>query len=303
MHDLVSICSLNLTDAKAHGALAVTQMGIDQLETDLGLSEGDLFQLAMASRSPLDESLQRQLLFGLLMRRGGLVLIMEANLTVEATSSDPPTLIKEDRMIIAPVPEISFDPASLGGGEVSFLDNFGPQISHDPPDLEYFCFLKNKCGGHPVHQLLKFILHKLRSLPVEDSLLGQPFRLKSYSSTINKLFYRGKPLTDLLAATVGTDDERQQLTKELSQRGAMRLDSRVTGNNDIAYLFVRILQVKLEGSPQPHSFTLPVYYKVIKTHYTFHEPPELYELNRLNYNLTKGQMNMLRLTSFTLEKF
>jgi hypothetical protein len=215
--------------------------------------------------------------------------------------------VKEDGVIIAPVPEVSIHTATPHSlmGKVSFLDEFGPETPQDPPDLEYFCHLKGVCGGRSVRELVDFILQKLLSLPVEESLLKQPFRQKSSSSAINKMFYRGKSLTDLLATTVGTNSGLARVKKELSQRGAISVDEdqRVNGNGDLTYRFVRILRVELEleGSPQPCSFTFPVYYEVIKTRHVTPVPHKEYELTRLKFNLDKGQRIMLRLTGFTME--
>jgi hypothetical protein len=285
LNELVAICSSNLVDLTADGrdlALAVTKEGMDLLMDRLELSEVDLLQVAMSTGTLLDETLKRQLLFGLLIHRGGLVVI------------------KENGVIIAPIPEISLGP-SVVGGEISFLEEFGEDIRRDPPDLPSFCQLKGVCGGLPVHELLHFLLHKLTTLSSEDSLLGS-FRLKSYTSVVNKLFYRGKPLTDLLAATVGTDAALRRLKKELvDERGAVPVDEddTVNGNGDLTYRFVRILQVRLEGVARP--FTLPIYYEVIRTRHVTADCHKSYELRRLECELGKGQKNTMRCTGFTIE--
>jgi hypothetical protein len=148
--------------------------------------------------------------------------------------------------------------------------------------------------------LVQFLLHKLKS--VEDSLLDQPFRLKSYSSTINKLFYRGKPSTDLLAATVETDVELKQLKKELSQRGAMRLDEEnmLNVNNDPTYRYARILQLTFDGSPTQ---TVPIYYEVVVTNFNTHASHKEYELGCMKYGLSKGQQNTWKIVASKLRKF
>jgi hypothetical protein len=284
--DLLEICSLHLTQISAEGVhahpvFAVTNEGIDLLLSPDGVDEVALLQVAMTACSQIDDTVKRQLLFGLLLPR-------------------ELTLIKEDGTIIAPIPEIALGSAPELRGDVAFLAESGPDIQ--PPDSQSICLLRGICGGRPVHQLIRFILDQLLALPADESLLGHPFhfRLKSYSSVMNKLFYRGKTLTDLLAATVGTDADLSSLKRRLSGKGAVLVgqENCLNGNGDLSNRYVRILRVSLEGCS---SFDLPVYYEVILTRHTTHVSHKQYEWNRLKCRLDLGQRSALRRNGFTLE--
>jgi hypothetical protein len=284
--EVLEICSSNLIEITTDGssvAFAVAKIGIDQLMTRTGLNEVELLEIVMTPDSQIDDTTKRQLLFGLLLFRGGL------------------KVIKEDGLIMAPVPEISLGSSDMYvRGEIVFLDEFGPEIPHDPPDLAKFCEMKNVCGGR-VRQLIQFLLQKLSTLPVDESLLDF-FRVKSYSSMTNKLFYRGKYLTDLFATTVRTDAEFNALKKKLvNEKGAILVDEqyRVNGNGDLTYRFVRILQIQLEGAS--HHFTFPVYYEVIWTRHMTPICHKIYEWERLESKLGLGQINTLRRGGFTIE--
>jgi hypothetical protein len=275
------ICSANLIPITTEGNLttfAVSEDGLQLLLHQTGLDEiPALLQFAMNKNDQIDDLTKTRLLFGLLLRKGGL------------------RVIKEDGKIIAPVAEIYIGATPLVG-QVSF-----PHEIIDPTDkdnLQSVCQLKTQCAGRRAHQLIQFILHKLPTLPVEETLLG-PFRLKSYSSVINKLFYRGKDLTDLLAATVANETDLKALRKKLNKLGATIVGQvEKNGNGDLTYRFVRILRVELEGSP---AFDFPVYYEVVKLHHNTPVPHNQYEWTRLEFVLERGDLNMLRETGFTVE--
>jgi hypothetical protein len=283
---VLSICSSNLieitSDGGGHRACAVTGKGIKELYRQ-GLSDVDLLEIAMTAGSQSDDMAKRQLLFGLLrMREEGLCVV------------------KENGVIIAPVTEISLHPGAEIRGTVSFLTEFGSDIRQDPPDLTTFCQLKGTCGGRPAHELVQFLLHKLTALPVEESL-SDSFRLKSYSSVINKLFYRGKPLTDLFATTVGTDAALRWMKDQLNKKGAIPVDEEdtVNGNGDLTYRYVRILQVELKGSCRP--FTIPIHYEIIRTRHMSPVSHKVYEWTRLKFGLESGPKNFLKRSGFTIE--
>jgi hypothetical protein len=274
------ICSSNLIQISADRegpVFAVTAEGMDLLMIRHRLSKKFLHQLVMSPSLAIDDTLKRQLLFGLLMRRGWL------------------TLIKEDGVIVAPLPEISLPPPSSDQirGEVSFRERFDPMTSHHPPDLWTFCELK-RASGHPVHQLIPFLLEKLMAL-LEESLLDS-FQLKSYSSVTNTLFYQGEPLTDLFTATVETVAGLSALIDRLTDKGAIQIQVDQDPNGDSLLHYVRALTVTLEGSP----FTLPISYELI---YTPHRSPvpRKDELKRLKLNLAEDQRDRLVHKGFTIE--
>ena len=289
--ELSRICANNLTEALLSGrnappTFAVTPDGLQLLresfvdERGEGLGEVGLLRIAMTTDRRIDDDLKRHLLYGLLLlQRGGL------------------RLIREDGTIIAPVPE-TFRVAPVLQGTVSFPEEVGNIASH-APDLTDLCIIKGTCG-RPAHQVIDFILHKLANLPPAESLSGS-FRLKSFSSVMNKLFYRGKAVKDIMATTVGTDQLLESLETILGSKGAMfkeRGDSE-NGNGCLVYRYVRILDVELEGCP---AFTFPIYYEIaLSTFTTPQNPHEQYELDRLKYSLLPGDVNSLRQKGFTIE--
>lgn len=292
--DLVAlsrICSEHLLEiASEQGNLvhAVSMEELRHLMENLGdggrrLSEVGLLQVAMTKDPRVDISLKRQLLYGLLLPRGL-------------------TVIKEDGYIIAPSPEIPIEDSGVPLGQVMFLEEFGREVSIDPPDLADFCQLKGKSNLR-VHQLLQFLLSKLADLDSTQSLLGaDTFPLKSYSSVINKLFFRGKKLKDLFAATVLTYPALETLQAQLDDKGAIRLEEndRLNGNGDQVYRYVRILQVELEGrSP----FTVPICYEIVHHSFETPVPHEQYELDRLTCSIGKGKRNTLNRMGFTVETY
>jgi hypothetical protein len=258
---------------------AVTEQGLNLLFSRTNLNEVALLHFAMTQSDGIDDLLKTRLLFGLLLRKGTL------------------RLIKEDGIIIAPVPEVSMTVPLLVGA-VSFLDDI-VKISKIAPNLQYLCRLKGQRKGRRADQLIQFILHQLTSLPAEDTLLGHGFRLKSYSSVMNKLFYRGKSLTDLFAATVDNESELETLISQLDDKGGVMMGEPedVNGNGDLTYRYVRILRVVLQESP-PSPFNFPVYYEVIKTN---HFTPASHEQYEWVSNLKNGTQSQLGMTGFTVE--
>jgi hypothetical protein len=281
---IVDICFANLIPiTNSPNEAAVSEDGLQSLLHQTGLDEAALLQYAMNKYDQIDDLTKTRLLFGLLLRRGGL------------------RVIKEDGKIIAPVAELCIAVSLVG--HVSFPHEItGRKPDKAAPNLQSVCQLKTQCAGRRAHQLIQFILHKLTTLPVEETLLAPlgPFRLKSYSSVINKLFYRGKDLTDLLAATVANETDLRALRNKLNELGATMVGQvEKNGNGDLTYRFVRILRVELEGSPP--AFHFPVYYEVIKLHHNTPVPHKQYEWTRLEFALKRGDMKKLRDTGFTVE--
>jgi hypothetical protein len=284
---IVEICSdnFNLIPITTEGNLAtfaVSEDGLQLLHHQTGLNEVALLQFAMAKDELVDDLTKTRLLFGLLLRRGGL------------------RVIKEDGKIIAPIPELCVTVAPLAG-EVSFPRDL-VKTSKLAPNLQSVCQLKTQCVGRRAHQLIQFILDKLTTLPVEETLLAPlgPFRLKSYSSVINKLFYRGKGLTDLLAATVANDIDLRTLLRNLNELGATMVGQpEEDGNGDLTYRFVRIIRVELRESPP--AFFFPVYYEVVKLHHHTPVSHKQYEWTRLRFSLGPGDMITMEESGFTAE--
>lgn len=240
-----------------------------------------LLQVAMTTDPRVGNTIKRHLLYGLLLPRGL-------------------TVIKEDGKIMAPSPELHMGDTNLPVGSVTFLEVFGRDVSIVPPDLSSFCHLKGK-SNLPVHQFLQFLLHQLNCLDSKESLLGDGyFRLKSYSSVINKLFFRGKKLKDLFATQVMTYSALEKLKALLSAKGAIPLDedNQLSGNGDFIFRYVRILLIELDGrSP----FTVPIYYEIAYHSFETPVPHETYEYERLRYSLTRGDENLLVRMGFTVE--
>ena len=112
-----------------------TTRAADHNQDDLDVC---LLRIAMTPHPRIDDTLRRQLFFGLLWQRpGGL------------------TVLKEDRTIIAPIPEISIPP-TMCEGSVSFLPRFGRGIPTEAPDLSSLCEVK-RLFGIPVHVIIGFI--------------------------------------------------------------------------------------------------------------------------------------------------
>ena len=116
---------------------------------------------------------------------------------------------------------------------------------------------------------------------------------------MNKLFYRGKDLTDLFATTFHTDKQFKELKTKLMGLGAMEHSRDTNGNDCLVSRYVRILQVELNG----HSFYFPVYYELVRERYKTPVPHEYYELSRLECTLVDGQRNQLVRDGFSLEVF
>ena len=252
----------SLIEIISDGGNSALVVSIQELHKCIEINDIDLLQIAMKPNTQIDETLRAQLLLGLLrQRKNGL------------------TLLKEDLIVIAPIPEIAIP--IISEGTISYLRVADPDIPDDPPDLYSLCRSKRLCHA-PVHRIIGFILDKLKSLPSTDSLIDS-FRLKSYSSVMNKLFYRGKDLTDLFATTFHSDEEFKNLKTALSGKGAMERSLDTNGNGCRVYRYVRILQVELNG----HSFHFPVYYELVRERYKTSVPHEHYELSRLEYGPTE----------------
>lgn len=288
---LARICSEHLIEVKSgiNSVVVVSQDGLSRLKeffSDSTHHEVGILQIAMTKDPRIDNSLKKQLLYGLLLP-GGL------------------TLIKEDKTIIAPTPEIPIDASSIPRGSIHFLEDIDPEIFIDPPDLSYICKLKRESNLY-VHQLLQFILYHLTQLPPSETLLGDgtngTFRLKSYSSAINKFFFRGKKVKDFFAATVLTNSSLETLTAELDNKGAIPWYEAdiLNGSGDQVYRYVRVLQVELEGR---NPFTIPIFYEIAYSSFKTPVPHDQYELNRLRFSVGKGQQNYLKRMGFGIETY
>lgn len=236
------------------------------------LDEVGILQIAMTPDPRIDDLLKRTLLFGLLLRRGL-------------------QIIHEDGVIVAPAHNLKFP--TYPEGTVAFQSRVGRDVRKDAPDITTFCKLKEELDI-PVHQIVSFILMKLKECDTEESRI-QGFRLKSYSSVMNKLLYRGKSLKDLFAITI-SDVELEPLKNLLLQLGALhRSEDDVNGVGCLVYRFVRILTITISGK----SVNFPVYYEVVKKNYeTALVPHEQYQLNRLKFSLFDGHMNQLEDSGF-----
>lgn len=226
----------------------------------LELDDVGLLQVAMSQGALLENELKRRLLFGLLLPRGL-------------------TVVKENGIVIAPTPEIEIQCThSIVAKFISKLDR---NLRRAPPDLATICQWKHTCNI-PVHQLVTAILQALLDLPSEESLANE-FRVKSYSSIMNKLFYRGKNLSDFLATTVTSELAYLELKNRLESRGAILVplheEDHTNGNNCVFYRYVRFLMVSI-GSCSP--FSVPVYYEIVLTNFCTPRAHEIYAFDRLS---------------------
>lgn len=134
------------------------------------------------------------------------------------------------------------------------------------------------------------------------------FRLKSYGSAMNKIFYRGKPLTDLFAATVMTSNELRELTTYIKDVGGRNIAGDNNGNGCPTLRYVRMLTVtifdpshdsqRLDLRKRPYVFNFPAYYEVVFKMTDERAPHEVYQLERLTCS-RKQQTSLLSL-GFTL---
>jgi hypothetical protein len=282
INELKKICLENSQELPLPSTFAVSAIGLNLLRVGgcgSDLDDVGLLQIAMTTDPQVPDDLKRNLLFGLLLSRGLRV-------------------IREKCVIVAPLPELGIPVVTLRGS-VSFLEDVDEHIPTDAPDITSLC--PNKFC--PIYQQIAFILSELKSMPLEESFRDS-FRLKTYSSVMNKLFYRGKELSDLFAHTFLADSLSQVYTlkQRLLMKGAMlvREEGRnVNGIGRLVYRFVRILLVHLVGY---NPFTFPVYYELAReSHQTF-VPHEQYEWARLEYGLQPGQTNIFKRTGFTVDE-
>lgn len=118
-------------------------VSIHFLQESYPLDDVTLLQIAMTSDCQIDQMLKWELLYGLLMQRGLVI-------------------IKEGERIVGP--HVGDDPRILCPGEVVFQRDFREDTtSYDAPNLEYFCLHRNQCRV-PVYQLIGFILQELRRI-------------------------------------------------------------------------------------------------------------------------------------------
>lgn len=287
IHDILRICSTNLIQFQMSGSLGyvISETGLLMLE-QLGDSENRLhrigvLQLVMTTDTRVPDLVKRQILFGLLLQsRSGL------------------TILKEHDQIIVPAPQLEIK--STLEGSIRFRSTVTSPIRKVPPDLEYFCLIKSDI---PAYEIIWFLLSKLESLDASDSLLGT-FRLKSYPSIMNKLFYRGGRLTDLFAATVdspGLVDLQETMKAKCAMDASEVQEDFLNGNNCVVYRYVRVLDVDIRKDSSKLSFSFSVYYEIVSRNNKARVPHEQYELDRLEFGVKSGSLGMCSQHGFSLE--
>lgn len=247
------------------------------------LGDVELLQIAMSSDPRISDDVKRRLLYGLLFDNG-LTLVRENNVTIAPTHLPSP-------------------PSITLSGRISFVRNVPRRIETLPLNAIRLCNLKRNSGSE-AHHLIGFILQELQKLPQEESF-SDLFRLKSYSSVMNKLFYRGGNLTDLYGATVPSNSKVLAVEKKLLAHGAIdandQEDRDFNGNGCAVYRWVRILQIDLQNLPdQPLHF--PVYYEVVRKNFLDERAPHKnYELTRLKFQLAEGLRTSLENDGFRFD--
>lgn len=220
---------------------AVSVDGLEHLienlrDGDIRLGITELFQVALTNDCRIAEILKQQLLFGLLRRFGGLILV------------------KEDGVVIAPIPEIQIHTSHEV--RTSFTDLLSGSLIPAPPDVSTVCEWKQLCGGIPVHHIVWLILESLKA---NNDM--EEFHLKSYSGVMNKLFYHGKKLTDLFSTTI-TQDRYPQLVRNLLEIGVMSLSAENESYSIDDFAVHRFCRVVMVSINQVH-FQFPAFYQVV----------------------------------------
>lgn len=260
-----------LTSDGESTAFAVSQEGLALLMENLGdrcnrLDEVGLLQVAMTKDRRIADNVKQQLLFGLLLSRRLIV-------------------IKEDGVVISPVPEIRILTFQVS---TTFIP---PPLLEPAPDLSTICHWKQLCPGVPAHHIVWLILESLN-----DSNDLKEFRLKSYSSVMNKLFYRGGDLSDLFATTVTVTSYRD-LKKKLLGKQVIAYESTVNGNGCQVYRYQRGVAVSIDGI----RFNFSAFYEVVVDNHRTPNAHEIYELNRLHCGIADYSVT-LRAYGFDIEE-
>lgn len=250
-------------------------------ENNFPTSSVKLLCLVMSEETTLDTATRQKLFFGLLLPMGL-------------------TLVKEDGFLLAPIFEMPHS-HSLNGS-VRFKSQVSEDIPDQSPRVACFCRWVGKPPQYRIHELVAFIREQLYQLQQDGDVRLKCFRLKSYSSIINKIFYRGKKLTDLFATTVSSQGKADELRLILEHAGgylAREYGKFTNANGCLVYRYIRILIVTID---QQEIF-FPVYYEItIANSIIIPRPHEEYELDRLRCQLNLGQINLLLKTKFTLER-
>jgi hypothetical protein len=249
---------VELTDGE-NRSLAVSIDGVNELMNLLKMGTDDIFiHLVGSTDSPLDDNLKKALLYGLLMKRGRFMVI------------------KEGKNIIAPI----LEPKSTAFPQLSGVISFYKEsiaVPSSPWNLENFCQWIRV--GISSNQLVECLLRSLSEAPKEETLI-ESFRLKPHSSVVNKLFFRGKRLTDLFAATVS---DLTSLADQLLKKGAFLAHTKndPNGNGEITVRYVRMVHVVVEGGEGVVQFNFPVYYEIVQSRLAPAIPHEIDEWNRI----------------------
>lgn len=263
------------------GKTKLSAANIDEVLTEYrNIGEVGLLQIAMSSESRVSDSLRKQILYGLLLSRS-LTFVLEGN------------------EILAPCHEITRD--RIAGGKIVFLAS---SIILPAPNLSYFCNLK-LLTRIPIADLVGFLLEELRKHP--DSLCGT-FRMKSYASIINKLFYRAKDISDLFAATARTHDQLSGLINLINKCGGRFHSRSHNGNHCEVMKYVRSVQMTLTNpisdtdpsQPRVHQVTIPIYYEIVYETVAMTVAHEAYELKRLDFKLNQEERSILETAKFSL---
>ena len=123
LQQLLEICATHLIELLPNGTqgqgtrpiIVVSAEGLNHLRA-LGFDDMTLLGLVKSPDTQIDDTLKKQLLYGLLLQREGRLSVLE----------------EDGRIIIAPLPEISIP--ALVEGSISFLDDINLNI-----DTRSFC--------------------------------------------------------------------------------------------------------------------------------------------------------------------
>lgn len=281
--DLLTLISEYLVEIAIRGQI-YSVVGIGDLLANLRannnlLTEVDLLSLLTSGNLDLEASLRQSLFFGLLLPMGL-------------------TVIFEDGFLIAPTLQDQYSHTIVGSA--TFMRRIDDQIPDHSPNVASFCeWIGNLPRGYRIHTLIAFIHDQLTQLRESEVSELARFRLKSYSSIINKLFYRGKSLKDLFAITVQSQTEADVIKGALeNDYGYLSKTYRDYTNNNgcLTYRYIRILILTIENE----TIHFPVYYEIVVDNLVTPRSHKIYELDRLRCELAPGQIAILARTSFDL---
>lgn len=267
-----------------------------------------LLQIAMSTTQRIDQLRRRHLLYGLLFQEG-LTFILEGNEIIAP-------MHEKERKIIARG-NILFQNTSTNMNIATPVPGSVPvPVIMPPPDLFYFCQMKNSTNI-PITNIIGFVLKELHKL---DNSIDSLFRLKSYASVMNKLFYRGKELSDLYAATAKSHEKLTSLITLMEQQYGGTFVSRTRNGNQCDVIrYFRVLKIRLidqqasteeddedtttgSGSSNRncHEFLFPVYYEIVYETSATRISHEEFEYKRLKYDLNDEKRRVLSDNGFTI---